>query len=161
MTLNIHSISTGRLIKPRRPSSRRFLGRRVADREPVIISGEVEGAPVLHVETFGRHGGAAFTLDPDRWAAISSERGTQWGLIPGGGRLFYVVSGRIAATKQREHDGITPLAFLARIVVGATADQRVRFKNGKTLDLRVSNLELLDGPRRASGTRRSLVVQGH
>ena len=161
MTLTIFSMSAGRLIAPGTRKPRRFFGRKVADREPVITTGEVEGTPVLHVETFGRHGGASFVVDPDRWATISAERGTQWGMMPGGDKWFYIASGRIAATRQRQHEGVTPVVFLARLIVDAKPGQHVRYRNGSALDLRVTNLELLEGPRRASGTRRSSAVQGH
>ena len=151
MTLTIFSMSAGRLIAPNTRKPRRFFGRKVADREPVITSGELEGVPVLQVETFGRHGGASFMIDPDRWAAVSAERGTQWLLIPAADGWFYVGSSRIAASQRREHGGITPVAFLARILVGAKAGQHVRYRNGSALDLRMVNLELL-GPRWPSST---------
>ena len=153
MTLTIYTISAGRLIAPSKRRPRRFFGRSVADREPVITTSEIDGEPVLYVEAFGRHGGGSFIIDPDRWADISAERGTQWCMMPGGDKWFYIASGRIAATKQREHDGITPVVFLARLIVGAKAGQHVQYRNGSALDLRVSNLELHDGPRWASKER--------
>ena len=124
------------------PRKRRYLGHKTADREPVITSGEVDGEPVLFIEIFGRRGGPSFCIDTDQWPAISSRHGSQWSRVMTASN-GYVASGRRLASRQAPHGGIVPVVLLARILIGAARRQHVRYVNGNSLDLRLSNLILV------------------
>ena len=128
--------------------TRRYLGHKTADREPTITQSTLAGEPVLLVETFGRHGGASFIIEPDQWDRVSGERGSRWGRLRNDNK-GYVASGRRAASRQPRHGGVVPVVILARLVSGATKGQHLRYANGNPLDLTLKNLEVIPNARKA------------
>ena len=122
--------------------SRAFLGRvEWGDREPEVRHEVMDGEPVCRVELGGRHGvGMTFLIDADDWDKVVSDVGSQWVAFRDSEGALYVGSGRSRAGRHAGQSGRAPVAFLARLLLGAFHGDLVIHLSGDPFDLRRSNL---------------------
>lgn len=117
------------------------------------------GADTYYVALSGTHGaGLHMTVDRDDWEHARRTWGGRW-IIHAVGGCRYVASGRRQATASVKQNASCPLAYLARLLMAAKPGETVIFRNGDTLDLRRSNLAVLDEAAAAALKHKRIVAR--
>jgi hypothetical protein len=120
-------------------------------KDPQVRCGYLEGERVVYVPLSGAGHGREMIVSADRWAEVASQWGAVW-LIVRNGDEERVVSTSPALAKRTG----TRFPRLSRLLTGATRKQRVKHRNGDHLDLRDSNLFVVDiHPPRQSKARKA------
>lgn len=109
-----------------------------------FVASPTDDPSVVRVPLFGKHGdGFYMTLDASEWPRVQEEWGSVWVLIPNGNGRNYV-SAHLRHLDTVDQPGSGDTARLGRLLVGARRGEVVIFQDGDTLNLRRSNLLLLD-----------------